>query len=261
MGLHTTAPHSLAIDSNGMAHLVVADVNTSQDNRLDLYWVIGDPKTGKWNAAWLIDRRGFTSMSSPWSAARSDKVYLIWTWCDVSRNKRAPGMGAFYLEWNANGFGRKTRIFDAPVDQLDAAFDPQSGLLVVVLAKAAGGVYVLARSAEGKWTRPSLLHPTPRLSVVFRLTRGKEHLCDQNSWSMGMNLMVRKWVLRAARDRSKQDSSFYFLVPAPLSTMKKAGLRRSTPGNTEDLSNAQCQSITHGLRRSIPENYDAIWVP
>ncbi|HEV7745996.1 MAG TPA: hypothetical protein VGO56_13435 [Pyrinomonadaceae bacterium] len=42
VGSHDTAPHSLAIDNRGMAHLAVADVNISQDNRLDLYWAIGD---------------------------------------------------------------------------------------------------------------------------------------------------------------------------------------------------------------------------
>ena len=41
--------------------------------------------------------------------------------------------------------------------EFDAAVDPQSGLLVIVVARDAGGVYVLSRSADGKWTRPSLL--------------------------------------------------------------------------------------------------------
>jgi hypothetical protein len=95
-----------------MVHLAVADVNLSQNNRLDLYWIIGDPKMGKWNSACLVDRRGFTSWSHPWSAAWSDKVHLIWDGCDVSINKRAPGMGAFHVERTANGFGRKTRIFE-----------------------------------------------------------------------------------------------------------------------------------------------------
>lgn len=162
VGSHTTAPHYLAIDNQGRVHLAVADVNVSQDNRLDLYWVIGDPKTGKWNSAWLVDRRGFTSWSHPWSAAWSDKVHLIWDWCDVSIHKRAPGMGAFHVEWTANGFGRKTRILSEPVRQLDAAVDQASGLLVIILARDAGGVYVLSRSAEGKWTRPGLLHPSLR---------------------------------------------------------------------------------------------------
>jgi hypothetical protein len=162
VGSHNDAPHYLAIDNQGKVHLAVADVNISQDNRLDLYWVIGDPKTGKWNSAWLIDRRGFTSWSHLSSAAWSDKVHLIWDWCDVSIHKSAPGMGAFHVEWTANGFGRKTRIFAGPVRQLDAAVDQVSGLLVIVLARDAGGVYVLSRSADGKWTRPSLLNPSLR---------------------------------------------------------------------------------------------------
>jgi len=60
VGSYDTAPHHLAIDKKGMVHLIVADVNIFQDNRLDLYWAIGDPATGKWTAAWLLDRRGFT---------------------------------------------------------------------------------------------------------------------------------------------------------------------------------------------------------
>lgn len=158
VGSHTTAPHALAIDNRGMIYLAVADVNISQGNRLDMYWVIGDPRTGKWTAAWLIDRRGFTSWSHPWSAAWNDKVHLIWDWCDVSYNKREPNMGAYYVEWSPNGFGLKTRIFAGPVRELDAAIDQRSGLLVIVLVKDAGGVYVLSRSAEGKWTKPRLLH-------------------------------------------------------------------------------------------------------
>lgn len=158
VGSHTTAPHALAIDNRGTVYLAVADVNISQGNRLDMYWVIGEPRTGKWTAAWLIDRRGFTSWSNPWSAAWNDKVHLIWDWCDVSYNKREPNMGAYHVEWSPNGFGGKTRIFAGPVRELDAAVDQRSGLLVIVLVKDAGGVYVLSRSAEGKWTKPTLLH-------------------------------------------------------------------------------------------------------
>jgi hypothetical protein len=170
IGSHTTAPHALAIDNRGMVHLAVADVNISQGNRLDVYWVIGDPKVGRWTAAGLIDRRGFTSWSHPWSAAWSDKVHLLWDWCDVSINKRAPGMGAYHVERSANGFRRKTRIFAGPVRELDAAIDQRSGLLVIVLVKDSGGVYVLSRTAEGKWTRPTLLHSSltgdPDVSIV-----------------------------------------------------------------------------------------------
>jgi hypothetical protein len=78
----------------------------------------------------------------------------------MSIHKRAPGMGAFHVEWTADGFGRKTRIFPRAVRQFDAAVDQASGLLVVVLAADAGGVYVVSRSADGKWTRAGRLHPS-----------------------------------------------------------------------------------------------------
>jgi hypothetical protein len=173
VGSHTTAPHYIAVDNHGLVHLAVADVNNFQDNRLDLYWVIGNPKTGKWNAAWLIDRRGFTSWSNPWSSAWADQVHLVWDWCDVSIHKNAPGMGAFHVVWTANGFGRKTRIFAEPVRQIDAAVDQASGLLVIVLVRDAGGVYVLSRSPDGNWTRPALLHPslTDSANVSIKATQ------------------------------------------------------------------------------------------
>ncbi|MCM3869649.1 MAG: hypothetical protein ND895_02975 [Pyrinomonadaceae bacterium] len=161
VGSHTTAPHYLAIDSESLAHLVVADVNISQNNRLDLYWVIGDPRSGKWKAAWLIDRRGFTSWSHPWSGAWANKVHVVWDWCDVSVNKRAPGMGAFHAEWSPNGFSRRVRVISGPVEQFSAAIDSESGRLMIVLAKN-NGVYVVSRSADGVWTRPVLLHPSLR---------------------------------------------------------------------------------------------------
>jgi hypothetical protein len=170
VGSQTTAPHALAIDNQGMVHLAVADVNISQDNRLDMYWVTGDPKKGKWTSAWLIDRRGFTSWSHPWSGAWRDQVHLLWDWCDVSIHKTAPGMGAYHVDWSANGFGRKTRFFAGPVRELEAAIDQRSGLLVIVLVKDTGGVYVLSRTAEGKWTRATRLHPsltgTPDVSIT-----------------------------------------------------------------------------------------------
>jgi hypothetical protein len=201
VGSHTTAPDYMAIDSKGLVHLAVADVNISQDNRLDLYWVIGDPKTGKWNSAWLVDRRGFTSWSYPWSTAWSDKVHLIWTWCDVSVNKSAPGMGAFHVEWSLNGFGRKTRVFAGPIEELDAAVDQQSGLLVIVLAREAGGVYVLSRSADGKWTRPSLLQTSlkGRYDVSIE-TAGSGAFAIRTDSGMGMvSDKAREWVLRPSR--------------------------------------------------------------
>ena len=161
VGSHTTAPHYLAIDSRGRAHLAVADVNIYQDNRLDLYWVIGDPASGKWSAAWLVDRRGFTSWSHPWSAAWGDKVHLLWDWCDVSVNKGAPGMGVFHLEWVPGGFGRKVRVVRGVVEEWGAAADPRSGRLLIVFSQG-DGVYVLSRPEGGRWSRAAPLHPRLR---------------------------------------------------------------------------------------------------
>ena len=163
VGSHTTSPHYLAIDSKGQAHLAVADVNIFQANRLDLYWVVGDPASGRWAEAWLIDRRGFTSWSNPWMGAWGDKVHLLWMWCDVSVHKDAPGMGMFHVEWGPGGFGRKVRVISGVVRELDAAVDPQSGRLLIAFTKEAGGksdgVYVVSRSEGGNWTRPARLHP------------------------------------------------------------------------------------------------------
>ncbi|HBB97422.1 MAG TPA: hypothetical protein DC054_18740 [Blastocatellia bacterium] len=198
-GSHDTAPHALAIDSRGMVHLAVADVNISQDNRLDMYSVIGDPKTGKWVSAWLIDRRGFTSWSSPSSAAWHDKVHLLWDWSDVSIHKTAPGMGAYHVEWSPNGFGRKTRIFTSPVGELDAAVDQESGLMVIVLAKDNGGVYVLSRSADGIWTRPSLLHPTLTAHndvSIAAAGNGAFVIRTDSSWIGGDSAKTKEWLLR-----------------------------------------------------------------
>ena len=162
VGSHTTAPHYLAIDGKGQAHLSVADVNIFQDNRLDLYWVIGNLASGKWAEAWLIDRRGFTSSSQPWMGAWGDKVHLLWTWYDASVHKNAPGMGMFHVERSPGGFGRKVRVVPGVVEGLDAAVDPRSGRLLIVFSKEVGGkddgVYVVSRSGSGSWTRPARLH-------------------------------------------------------------------------------------------------------
>lgn len=201
VGSHTTAPHTLAMDSHGMAHLAVADVNSSQDNRLDMYSVIGDPKSGRWTSAWLIDRRGFTSSSQPWSGAWRDKVHLIWDWCDRSYNKTAPGMGAYHVEWSASGFGRKTRIFTSPVSEVDAAVDPESGLLVIVVAKDGGGVYVLSRSADGKWTQPALLDPTltKHNDVSISATgKGAFVIRTDSSWGEAELAKTKEWLLQPA---------------------------------------------------------------
>lgn len=191
VGSHTTAPHHLAVDSRGLAYLAVADVNISQGNRLDLYWAAGDPRAGKWESLWLVDRRGFTSWSHPWSAAWGDRVHLLWTWCDVSINKRAPGMGAFHVEWGPGGFGRKVRVVAGVVQEWGAALDPQTGRILVVFSKD-DGVYVLSRPAGGGWTRAARLHPglRKRREVSVEAAAGGAFVIRTNV------VETREWVLR-----------------------------------------------------------------
>jgi hypothetical protein len=191
VGSHNTAPHHFAIDNKGMAHLIVADVNIFQDNRLDLYWVVGDLLSGKWTAAWRIDRRGFTSWSYPWSAAWGDKVNVLWNWCDESVHKNAPGMGIFYLQWGPSGFGRKVRVVQGVPRTWDAAIDPQSGRLLLVYAKA-DGVYITSRLERGSWTRPSLL--SSKLGYVLALSVKS---ADEGTFIIRIgDEDTREWLLR-----------------------------------------------------------------
>lgn len=189
VGSHDTAPHHLAIDNKGMAHLIVADVNIFQDNRLDLYWVIGDPVTGKWITAWQIDRRGFTSWSHPWSAMWADKVNVLWNWCDESINKNAPGMGIFFLQWHPAGFSRKVRVVKGTPRSWDAAVDKKSGRLLLVYANEAG-VFVTSRPEGGLWTRPALLKHQPREDVSVKSNDDGSFIIRTGSED------TREWVVR-----------------------------------------------------------------
>ena len=155
VGSHTTAPYHFAIDNKGMVHLIVADVNIYQENRLDMYWVIGDPNTGKWSQAWLVERRGLTSSSRPWSGAWADKVNLIWTW-DKMGSGGSPDNGIFHVQWQQSGFGKKVRVIDSVPTMWAAAVDPQSGRLLFVYSDDKG-VYLTSRPEGGAWTMPARL--------------------------------------------------------------------------------------------------------
>ena len=191
IGSHDTAPHHFAVDNKGMVHLAVADVNIFQENRLDLYAVIGDPATGKWTSAWLIDRRGFTSSSRPWTAAWADKVNLLWHWCDESYNKNDPGMGIFHLQWTPSGWGRKVRVVKGVPRAWEAALDPRSGRVLVVYSNARG-VYVTSRPEGGSWTRSTLLSPGLKGGVSVSVTAAHD-----GTFIIGTDQFEpREWVLR-----------------------------------------------------------------
>jgi hypothetical protein len=159
VGSHDTAPHHLAFDDRGRCHLAVADVVIFEENRLHLYWVVGDPAKGRWEEAWMVDRRGFTSSSQPWMASHKESVHLIWSWYDAREGRATAASGLFHVERARKGFGRKGRIVDGEVDRWDVATDPGSGRLLLVFGKE-DGVYAMSRPADGKWTRAVRVHPT-----------------------------------------------------------------------------------------------------
>jgi len=152
VGSHTTAPHYMAVDSSGDVHLAVADVNTSENNNLDLYWVDGSPLSGKWSAAWLIDHRGFTSIAQVWNGAWGERVHLLWSW--DSGEEKSPAIGLFHIEKDASGFSRKIRIIPRNVSDWSAAIDPNSGRVLVAYSTE-DGIFMISKNEDGIWTRPS----------------------------------------------------------------------------------------------------------
>lgn len=189
IGSHGTAPYHFAIDSQGMVHLIVADVNVPQHN-LDVYWVIGDPSSGRWRSAWLVDRRGFTSRSHPWTASWADKVNVLWNWCDLSINENAPGMGIFYLQWDPAGFGRKVRVVEGVPDSWDAAVDPDSGRLLLAYSDAKG-VYITSREEGYSWTRPTPLDASLKRDYPVSVTSAAN-----GTFIVRVRGDTREWVVR-----------------------------------------------------------------
>jgi hypothetical protein len=191
IGSHDTAPHHFAIDKKGMVYLAVADVNIFQENRLDFYAVIGDPATGRWTSAWLIDRRGFTSRSRPWTAAWGDTVNFLWNWCDESFHKNAPGMGIFHLEWTPSGWGRKVRVVKGVPRAWEAAIDARSGRVLLVYSNSRG-VYVTSRPEGGSWSRPTLLRSGLEGNVAVSVVG-----TEDGTFIIGTDeFEPREWVLR-----------------------------------------------------------------
>ena len=160
VGSHETAPYYFTVDSTGLVHLIVADVNISDNNELNVYSVVGDPKTGKWMDAVMLDRRGFTSQSHPWAGKLGDTVHLLWNWSDETYDKNNPSMGLFYVDWHASGYGRKKRLAAGTVKSYDAAIDLKSGQMLVVVT-IGYRIYLMIRMADGSWRRPSEILPRP----------------------------------------------------------------------------------------------------
>ncbi len=138
--------------------MIVADVNISDNNELNVYSVIGNPKTGKWLAASLLDRRGFTSWSHPWSRSWGETVHSLWNWGDATYDKENPNMGLFYVDWNPAGFGKKMRVISGLIESYDAAVDSKTGRLLVVTSKGER-IFFSMRDVNGVWTKPTRLDP------------------------------------------------------------------------------------------------------
>lgn len=151
VGSHSESPHYIAFDSKGACHLVVADVNIYQGNRLDLYWAIGNPTSRTWTAAYLIERRGFTSWSLPWIGSAGETVHLVWSWYDATGDANSAQSGLFHLARGTGGFTRKVRVAKGDVAAWDAGIDQETGELFVAFSSGAG-VEALSRPASGSWT-------------------------------------------------------------------------------------------------------------
>lgn len=176
VGSHASAPHAFAFDSKGRCHLVVADVDVAQKNRLVLLWLVGDPATGKWiEATEIVRRSSFTSWAHPYLATRGDELHLVWS--EVVQGDPADS-GIYHLVRTPDGFGPKTRIHAGPSDGFDRALHPETGRLAVAFSDRAG-VSVAVRDPDGTWgapvrvleeagERPVSIEPAPDGAFVLR---------------------------------------------------------------------------------------------
>jgi hypothetical protein len=182
VGSHTTAPHYMTVDGSGDVHLAVADVNISDNNSLDLYWVTGSPISGKWSSAWLIDHRGFTSIAQVWNGSWGNKVHLLWSW--DSGEKKSPGIGLFHVEKVASNFSRKVRILSRNVSHWSAAIDPTSGRLLVAFSTE-DGIFMISKKVDGMWTSPSSIGQPGLRNAYLQLEPGHSgnFLLNVNNYS------------------------------------------------------------------------------
>jgi len=190
VGSHTTAPHHMAIDQSDNIHLVVADVNISDNNSLDLYWVVGSVNGSKWTSAYEIDRRGFTSIAKVWNGAYHDTVHVLWSW-DTGQNK-SPEMGLYHIEKSLSGFSKKVRIFKGDVWSMSAAIDLKSGRILVAITNNED-CYLISKNPGEKWTRPTPMNKPEFRNAYIQLLPG-----DSDNFVLSVNNMnsVATWSIQ-----------------------------------------------------------------
>lgn len=180
VGSHDTSPHDFAIDGDGRFHLAVADVDIGQNNRLEVYWLVGDPKSRRWKAAWLVDhRRTFTYAASPRLTSWDHHMQLVWFVERPRAESREEGTDApraagareareepsctsiYHVAWKPAGFGPKVRViaFPGAITGFDVAQDPRTGTLLIAFSTGRG-ISLIARSRDGRWSRVEALDPS-----------------------------------------------------------------------------------------------------
>ncbi|HVF30685.1 MAG TPA: hypothetical protein VNA22_06920 [Pyrinomonadaceae bacterium] len=192
VGSHETAPYHFTVDSRGLVNLIVSDVNISDNNELNVYALVGDPASGKWLAGTMLDRRGFTSWSHPWSGSSGETVHFLWNWGDATFDRTNQAMGLFYVDRSSNGYGKKIRIVDGLVESYGAAIDSGSGNLMIA-ARVGEEVYVAMRKADSTWLKPTRLN-SAIATMMYDLS-----LTSTGNGSFvvrGSGSKVSEWVIR-----------------------------------------------------------------
>jgi hypothetical protein len=152
VGSHSTHPHAFSIDDNDKAHLIVSDVLISSENRLKIWWAIGNLSSGKWENAGLVHQnKEFTSSSYPKSAATADSIHAV---IHVRDKKRKSHL--VHYVWNTkSGYETPITILEADKVEFDVAGDRKADLLAVIYSTDTG-VYLLTNE-RNEWQQCPLL--------------------------------------------------------------------------------------------------------
>jgi hypothetical protein len=142
----------LAIDGDGKAHLVVSDVLIGENNRLKVYWAIGDLGSKKWEKLYLVEHVAeFHYWSSPKAVSTKDRVHLIL--------ENSKGNKVTYLEhhsWNKKeDFSLPTIIHEGPDVEFDVA-ECQFGDSLLMVYSSKEGIFLVGHQ-DGTWRGARLL--------------------------------------------------------------------------------------------------------